>query len=140
MKLYLPDAVNSQVAEYTNLVITSGTGSAAAQLQRLRCTTRPAPTCTPVSSATSPPTTTDYANGLADNPLAKTKWDANDTVTYRVRVELQDTNSANSQSATGYTTGVHKYVWEAQQPVTGACSKQARRHTAGVASGDSRSP
>ena len=56
----------------------------------------------------------DYASGLADFPLAKTKWDANDTVTYKVRATLQDNNSANSEGATGYATSEHKYVWEAR--------------------------
>jgi len=112
VKLYLPDSVNSQIAEYTDLDITSGTGDAS--------------NCSDFASDAANSSVFDgelgdfaatydtYATGLADFPLAKTKWDANDTVTYKVRVELQDTNSANSQSATGYTTGVHKYVWEAR--------------------------
>jgi len=112
VKLYLPDAVNSQVAEYTNLDITSGTGAAQ------NCSDFVPDTAgANVFSGelgTFAATYDNYANGLSDLPLAKTKWDANDTVTYKVRVELQDTNSANSQSGTGYSTGVHKYVFEAR--------------------------
>jgi len=112
VKLYLPDPVNSQISEYVDLDITSGTGSAA--------------NCSDFATDTAnssvydgelgdfAATYGDYANGLADFPLAKTKWDANDTVTYKVRVEMQDTNAANSEASTGYASGVHSYVWEAR--------------------------
>lgn len=54
-------------------------------------------------------TYTSYANGLVDNPLVATKWVTNDAVTYRFRVSVQDTNSAQ-----GVTTGTHAFTWEAQ--------------------------
>ena len=54
-------------------------------------------------------THTDWTSGLADNPLAQTKWAQNDAVTYRFRVDVQDNNSAQ-----GATTGSHSFTWEAQ--------------------------
>jgi len=111
VKLYLPDSVNSQIGEYLDLDITKGTGAAA--------------NCSDFVAAASPGVFSgelgefaslhsDYASGLADSPAGDTKWETNDAVTYKVRVELQDTNSANSGSATGYSTGDHSYVWEAR--------------------------
>ena len=52
-------------------------------------------------------TYTNYATGLADNPLAATKWVANDAVTYRFRVNIQDNDLAQ-----GATTGTHSFTWE----------------------------
>ena len=112
VKLYNPDAVNANVADYTDLAITSGTGSAT--------------DCSDFAADVSGSSVyagelddfqtarNSYANGLVDYPLAKTKWDANDTVTYRFHVELQDNNAANSGTGTGYASGTHKYVWEAR--------------------------
>ena len=112
VKLYLPDAINAQVGNYTNLTITSGTGSAAA------CTDFAADaTNSNVFTGTLKGFSTtynSYANGLVDNPLAKTKWDTNDAVTYKYRVELQDNNAANAGNAPGFQSGTHKYVWEAR--------------------------
>ncbi len=112
VKLYLPDAINAQVGDYTNLTITSGTGTAAA------CTDFAADaTNSNVFNGTLEGFSTahsSYANGLADFPLAKTKWDTNDAVTYKYRVELQDNNAANAGNAPGYQSGTHKYVWEAR--------------------------
>jgi hypothetical protein len=112
VKLYLPDTVNAQVADYTNLTITSGTGSNfgcsdfAADLSGSNVYTGELDDFRTAHNS--------YANGLVDNPLAQTQWDADDTVTYRFRVELQDNNAANSATATGYASGTHKYVWEAR--------------------------
>ncbi|HZI89993.1 MAG TPA: TasA family protein [Thermoleophilaceae bacterium] len=112
VKLYNPDAVNANVADYTDLAITSGTGSASG--------------CSDFAADASGSSVysgelddfqsayNSYANGLVDNPLAQIKWDANDTVTYKFRVELQDNNAANSGTGTGYASGTHKYVWEAR--------------------------
>lgn len=50
-----------------------------------------------------------YATGLSDSPLVATKWQTNDAVTYRFRVNVQDDNSAQ-----GATTGTHSFTWEAQ--------------------------
>ena len=112
VKLYNPDAVNADVADYTDLVITSGIGEET--------------DCSDFDDDTSNPTVysgelddfqsahDSYANGLVDNPLAQTKWDADDTVTYRFSVTLQDNNAANAGTGTGYESGAHKYVWEAR--------------------------
>ena len=112
VKLYNPDAVNAQVADYTNLTITSGTGS------NFACSDFVVDASgSGVYSGELDDFQTaynSYANGLADFPLAKTQWDANDTVTYKFRVELQDNNAANSGTGTGYASGTHKYVWEAR--------------------------
>ena len=112
VKLYLPDSVGSTVAEHTDLDITSGTG------EEHDCSDFAADATN--SSVFSgelgefAAAHNDYASGVTDFPLAKTKWDANDTVTYQVRVELQDNDGANSGTGTGYSTPAHKYVWEAQ--------------------------
>jgi len=112
VKLYNPDAVNASVADYTNLVITSGTGSAS------NCSDFAADASNSgVYSGELDDFQTahnSYANGLVDNPLAKTKWDANDAVTYKFSVTLQDNNAANSGTGTGHASGAHKYVWEAR--------------------------
>ena len=50
-----------------------------------------------------------WANGLADNPGSDTKWDAGDTVTYRVQLTVQDDNNAQ-----GKVTGTHRIMWEAR--------------------------
>lgn len=112
VKLYLPDAINAQVGDYTNLAITSGTGT-----QR-DCTDFAADaTNSSVFNGTLKGFQTaysSYANGLADFPLAQTRWNTNDAVTYRFRVELQDNNNANAGNAAPYQSGTHKYVWEAR--------------------------
>ena len=54
-------------------------------------------------------THSSYANGLADNPGAATKWVQNDAVVYRVRLTVQDNSSAS-----GLTTGLHSFKWEAR--------------------------
>jgi hypothetical protein len=113
VKLYLPDAINAQVGDYTSLSITSGTGDQA--------------DCSNFTADASGSNVytgelddfraayNSYANGLLDFPLAKTKWDTNDAVTYKFRVELQDDNTANKPGGgTGYQSGAHKYVWEAR--------------------------
>lgn len=112
VKLYLPDAINAQVGNYTNLAITSGTGAQA------NCSDFAADaTNSSIFTGTLKGFSTahnSYATGLVDNPLAKTKWDTNDAVTYKYRVELQDNNAANAGNASGYQSGTHKYVWEAR--------------------------
>jgi len=112
VKLYNPDAVDADVADYTDLVITSGTGNAT--------------DCTDFDDDASGANVytgelgafqaahDSYANGLVDSPLAKSSWDAGDTVTYKFQVELQDDNAANSGTGTGHASGTHKYVWEAR--------------------------
>jgi hypothetical protein len=93
--------------QYVDLGVTSGTGTQA--------------TCSdfvPDASTSSVYTGTlknfadtysAFASGLSDTPLAGTKWQTNDTVTYRFRVSVQDNNSAQ-----GATTGTHSFTWEAQ--------------------------
>ncbi len=55
----------------------------------------------------------DYASGLVTNPGAGF-WATNDSVTYRFTVTLQDNNAANGQGAGPLDTGLHSFVWEAQ--------------------------
>jgi hypothetical protein len=93
--------------QYVDLAVTSGTGT------QQDCTDFAADASNSgVYSGTLKnfaDTYTSYATGLADNPLAATKWQTNDAVTYRFRVTLQDTNSAQ-----GATTGTHSFTWETQ--------------------------
>ena len=112
VKLYNPDAVNANVADYTNLAITSGTGSASDCGDFVADVLNSSVFSGELDDFQT--ARNSYANGLVDYPLAKTKWDANDTVTYRFHVELQDNNAANSGTGTGYASGAHKYVWEAR--------------------------
>lgn len=112
VKLYNPDAVNANVADYTDLAITSGIGSASDCSDFVADVLNSSVFSGELDDFQS--ARNSYANGLVDYPLAKTKWDANDTVTYRFHVELQDNNAANSGTGTGYASGTHKYVWEAR--------------------------
>jgi hypothetical protein len=58
-------------------------------------------------------TYTSYANGLADNPGAATKWVTNDAVVYQFTLTVQDNNSANG-GASPLSTGAHSFTWEAR--------------------------
>jgi hypothetical protein len=50
-----------------------------------------------------------FGTGLADYPGAGTKWVTNDSVIYRVRVSVQ-----NSNAAQGAAVAAHNFTWEAQ--------------------------
>lgn len=50
-----------------------------------------------------------FGTGLADYPGAGTKWVTNDSVVYRVRVSVQDSNAAQ-----GAAVAAHNFTWEAQ--------------------------
>lgn len=50
-----------------------------------------------------------YATGITDYPGATTKWATNDSVIYRVRVSVQNTNAAQ-----GAAVAAHNFTWEAQ--------------------------
>ena len=51
----------------------------------------------------------DFANGLSVNPVAATKWVANDEVTVRFRITVPDANSAQGKTVDPFTL-----TWEAQ--------------------------
>ena len=51
----------------------------------------------------------DFAGGLAVNPGAATKWVTNDEVTFRFRITVPDSNSAQGKSVDPFTL-----TWEAQ--------------------------
>lgn len=52
-----------------------------------------------------------FANGIADNPGAATKWATGDSVVYRVTATL---SPSAPDSAQGQSTGTHILRWEAQ--------------------------
>jgi hypothetical protein len=52
-----------------------------------------------------------YANGISTFPTGKTKWEADDSVVYKVTATL---SSSAPNSAQGATTGSHALTWEAQ--------------------------
>ena len=54
-------------------------------------------------------TKNSFANGVAAFPGAQTQWNQNDTLVYRFTLTVQDNNNASGQ-----TTGVHSFTWEAQ--------------------------
>lgn len=115
VKLFTPSTVNSPPSQYVDLTITPGTQ-----------TSSTFPDCTGFSAEASGPIYDDtlagfasshnsYANGLADNPGASTKWGEGDTVVYRFEVSVQDNNAANKPGGgAGYQTGAHTYRWEAR--------------------------
>ena len=109
VKLYIPEAVGA-LAQYVNLKIEAGTD--------------PTPTfgaCggdfTPVAAPALWDGTLQgfraahngWTGGKDTTPAGETEWTNGDTVTYRVRVEIQDTNAAQ-----GLNTGTHRLVWEAR--------------------------
>jgi hypothetical protein len=51
----------------------------------------------------------DFANGLAVNPGAATKWVTNDEVTFRFRITVPDVNTAQGKQLDPFTL-----TWEAQ--------------------------
>jgi hypothetical protein len=110
VKLYASSV--AAVGQYVNLLIETGTGNITF------------PSCTNFSADASPTlysgtlkgfadTYTSFANGLADNPGAATKWVTNDAVVYRFTLTLQDDNNANG-GASPLSTGLHGFTWEAQ--------------------------
>jgi len=92
---------------FVDLAITSGTGTNAACSDFVADATGSSVYTGTLKNFAD--TYTSFATGLADNPLATTKWQLNDAVTYRFRVSVQDNNSAQ-----GATTGTHSFTWEAQ--------------------------
>jgi hypothetical protein len=52
---------------------------------------------------------TGWATGAAANPGVQTQWNQNDTLVYRFTLTMQD-----NVLATGGTSGVHSFTWEAQ--------------------------
>jgi predicted ribosomally synthesized peptide with SipW-like signal peptide len=63
-------------------------------------------------------TRNSYDNGVADYPgTTATKWATSNAVTYEFKVTLTDdadVNDANSKAASGFTTGLHGFTWEAR--------------------------
>jgi predicted ribosomally synthesized peptide with SipW-like signal peptide len=54
-----------------------------------------------------------YANGVSVYPGAQTQWNQNDSVWFRVTVQLADDNNANG-GASPLSTGSHAFTWEAR--------------------------
>lgn len=113
VKLYTTSTINA-VGSYIDLTIDKGTLSGANTF----------PNCTNYVNETSgiysgtlanfASTKNSYANGIAANPGAATKWVANDYVVYRFTLTLQDNNLANGGSGGALTSGAHAFTWEAR--------------------------
>jgi predicted ribosomally synthesized peptide with SipW-like signal peptide len=111
VKLYTTSTVNA-LATYVNLTIDKGT-----------VTGNPAfPGCgTFTSQATIYNGTlsafvtakNSYANGVSVYPASQTAWNQNDSLYFRVTVQLQDDNNANG-GASPLSTGSHAFTWEAR--------------------------
>ena len=54
-------------------------------------------------------TRTNFVNGVQAFPGVQTAWNQNDTLVYRFTLTLQ-----NNAAATGLTSGLHDFTWEAQ--------------------------
>ena len=52
---------------------------------------------------------TNWATGAAANPGVQTQWNQNDSLVYQFTLTMQD-----NPLATGGTSGVHSFTWEAQ--------------------------
>jgi hypothetical protein len=110
VKLYTPSTLDAGAA-YVDLTITRGTGAAAFD----DCTGfTPDATGSSVYSGTLDAFATahaDYTNGLAlTNGLgAAGDWIKDDEVQYQFQVSIQDDDAAQ-----GATSGLHDFVWEAQ--------------------------
>ena len=107
VKLYLPDAVGA-LAPYVNVKVTPGTDASPSFGD---CTGFVADAADLFDDdlAAFRAAHSGWANGLVDNPGSDTKWDAGDTVTYRVRLAVADDNNAQ-----GKATGTHRIMWEAR--------------------------
>jgi hypothetical protein len=56
-------------------------------------------------------TKTNYATGVNTDPAAQTIWQPGNTLVYKVTATLQATTPDSGQ---GSSSGVHTFVWEAQ--------------------------
>jgi hypothetical protein len=88
-----------------NVTIAKGTGAAADCSDFVSAATVFGPNTLANFRSTYP----DYANGLAVNPGAATKWVTNDQVTFRFRITVPDANSAQGKVVDPFTL-----TWEAQ--------------------------
>jgi len=112
VKLYTTSSVNA-LGGYIDLTVEKGSMSTGTTFSN--CTGFSSES-TIYSGTLSNFTTTknSYANGIAANPGAATKWATNDTLVYRFTLTLQDNNSANGGSGGALTTGSHAFTWEAR--------------------------
>jgi hypothetical protein len=107
VKIYLPDAVGA-LGQYIDMTVTPGTDATPSFGD---CTGFVADGAALFTGTLAGFRTahSGWANGLADNPGSDTKWDAGDTVTYRVQLTVQ-----NDNNAMGKATGTHRIMWEAR--------------------------
>jgi predicted ribosomally synthesized peptide with SipW-like signal peptide len=114
VRIYTDSTVNA-FAQYVNLTITPGTQATSTFPD---CTAFVADSGGAIYNGTLSnfaSTKNSYDNGVSDYPGASaTKWVTNDAVVYKVAVSVQDTNNANAGNASGYTSGSHKFIWEAR--------------------------
>jgi predicted ribosomally synthesized peptide with SipW-like signal peptide len=107
VKLYAPDAIGA-LGQYLTLKVEQGTQA-----------TPSFPDCTGFSATKTvynsgtlsnfASSYSSWANGLADNPGAATKWANGNSVIYRVTLTVQNNDLAKNQ-----TTNLHRLVWEAR--------------------------
>lgn len=105
VKMYRPDPVTPALANYVNLVVTPGSGTAT------DCSDFVADAGGPIYSGTLNAFPSTYALGVADGPGAGLTWSSGNSVTYRVAASV---DSAAPDTAQGITTGTHRLRWEAQ--------------------------
>lgn len=107
VKLYTESALG-ELAQYLTLTVTPGTLPASAVFPSCAGFTA---TGDPVSKTMDvfAATNRSFDTGIAMNPGNATKWAPGDSLVYRVKVDLADTDAAQAKS-----TGLHELKWEAR--------------------------
>jgi len=111
VRLYTTSTVNA-LASYVNLTIEKGTVSGSPAFPGCGTFTSQSTlySGTLASFATNK---NSYANGVGVYPASQTQWNQNDSVWFRVTVQLADDNNANG-GASPLSTGSHAFTWEAR--------------------------
>jgi predicted ribosomally synthesized peptide with SipW-like signal peptide len=111
VRLYTTSTVNT-LASYVNLTIEKGTVSGSPAFPGCGTFTSQSTlySGTLASFATNK---NSYANGVSVYPASQTQWNQNDSVWFRVTVQLVDDNNANG-GASPLSTGSHAFTWEAR--------------------------
>jgi predicted ribosomally synthesized peptide with SipW-like signal peptide len=111
VKLYTTSTVNA-LAGYVNLTIEKGTVAGSPAFPGCGTFTSQS-TLYNGTLASFVTNKNSYASGVGVYPASQTQWNQNDSVWFRVTVQLADDNNANG-GASPLSTGSHAFTWEAR--------------------------
>jgi len=113
VRLYTTSSIGN-LGPYVNLTITPGSQASPSFPSCAGFTPDPGGDLYSGTLAAFATSHSSWSSGLADLPNAKTAWETNDAVVYRVTVTLADDNAANGGAGGAMTTGTHAFTWEAR--------------------------